>query len=50
MTASGHEVRTFSGPIPVSASTGLTQVSFYPCNASIDRLRGAACDPGAVPC
>ncbi|GCE83106.1 autotransporter outer membrane beta-barrel domain-containing protein [Komagataeibacter diospyri] len=36
-----------SGEIHASARTELIQDSFYVRNAAIDRLRGAACDPGA---
>ncbi|WP_238322053.1 autotransporter outer membrane beta-barrel domain-containing protein [Komagataeibacter europaeus] len=38
-----------SGEIHASARTALIQDSFYLRNAAIDRLRGAACDPGAGP-
>ncbi|MFW7268973.1 autotransporter domain-containing protein [Gluconacetobacter sp. Hr-1-5] len=38
-----------SGEIHASARTELIQDSFYLRNAAIDRLRGAACDPGAGP-
>ncbi|WP_239020321.1 autotransporter outer membrane beta-barrel domain-containing protein [Novacetimonas pomaceti] len=38
-----------SGEIHASARTELVQDSFYLRNAAIDRLRGAACDPGAGP-